>query len=95
MLTALAALPAARLVRGQDALQPPADQHPTFSSSVKVVNVFATVHDQHGKIIGDLTKDDFVLEEDARPQTVRYFSRQTDLPLTVGLLVDTSGANGG
>ncbi len=65
-------------------------QESTFSTDVKVVNVLATVRDKQGRIIKDLTKDDFVLEEDSRPQTIRYFSRQTDLPLTLGLLVDTS-----
>ena len=39
-----------------------------------------------------MTKDDFALEEDGRPQTIRYFAQQADLPLTVGLLVDTSGS---
>ncbi len=63
---------------------------PIFSTDVKVVNIFATVHDKQGKIVRDLTKDDFTLEEEGRPQTIRYFSRETDLPLTLGLLVDTS-----
>lgn len=62
----------------------------TFSVKVKVVNVLATVRDKHGKIVNDLTKDDFSLTEDGRPQSIRYFSRETDLPLTLGLLVDTS-----
>ena len=57
---------------------------------VKVVNVPATVRDKHGKIVNNLTKDDFVLEEDGRPQTLRYFSQENNLPLTLGLLVDTS-----
>jgi VWFA-related protein len=48
------------------------------------------VHDKQGKIISDLTKDDFDLAEEGRPQTIRYFARETDLPLTLGLLVDTS-----
>jgi VWFA-related protein len=65
-------------------------QVPVFSSNVKVVNVLATVRDKHGNIVDTLTKDDFVLQEDGRPQTIRYFSRETDLPLTLGLLVDTS-----
>ncbi len=64
--------------------------HPTFSTDVKVVSVFATVRNKQGKLVNDLTKDDFAVEEDGRPQTIRYFSRQTDLPLTIGLLVDTS-----
>src|SRR5579871_742710 len=63
---------------------------PTYSVNVKVVNVLATVHDKHGNIINNLTKDDFILEEDGRPQTIRYFARDTELPLSFGLLVDTS-----
>ncbi|MGE0405313.1 MAG: VWA domain-containing protein [Candidatus Korobacteraceae bacterium] len=67
-----------------------AQEVPTFSSTVNVVNVFATVRDKQGNIVDSLTKEDFLLEEDGRPQTIRYFSRETDLPLTLGLLVDTS-----
>ena len=62
----------------------------TMSVKVKVVNVLATVRDKHGKIVNSLTKDDFTLTEDGRPQSLKYFSRETDLPLTLGLLVDTS-----
>ncbi len=65
-------------------------QTPTFSSDVKVVNVLATVRDKHGAIVNNLTKDDFKLEEDDHPQTIKYFAKETDLPLTLGLLVDTS-----
>ena len=69
----------------------PADQPvTTMSVQVKVVNVLATVRDKHGKIVNGLTKDDFSLTEDGRPQTLKYFARETDLPLTLGLLVDTS-----
>jgi VWFA-related protein len=62
----------------------------TFSTDVKVVNVLATARTKQGQIAGDLTRDDFILTEDGRPQTIRYFSRETDLPLTIGLMVDTS-----
>ncbi len=62
----------------------------TVSVRVKVVNVLATVRDKHGKIANGLTKDDFTLFEDGRPQTIKYFARETDLPLTLGMLVDTS-----
>ncbi len=62
----------------------------TVSVQVKVVNVLATVRDKHGKIVNDLSKDDFTVTEDGSPQTVKYFARETDLPLTLGLLVDTS-----
>ena len=57
---------------------------------MNVVNVYATVRDKQLKIVNNMAKDDFVLTEDGRPQTIRYFSRETDLPLTLGLLVDTS-----
>jgi VWFA-related protein len=57
---------------------------------VKVVNLLATVRDKHGKTVANLTKDDFVLAEDDKPQTVAYFARESDLPLRLGLLVDTS-----
>jgi VWFA-related protein len=67
-----------------------AQETTTLSVNVKVVNVLATVRDKHGNIVNTLTKDDFVLEEDGRPQTIRYFARETDLPLSLGLLVDTS-----
>jgi VWFA-related protein len=62
----------------------------TFSTDVHVVNLFATVRDAQGHVVPNLTKDDFTLEEDGRPQTIRYFSRESGLPLTLGLLIDTS-----
>src|SRR5208282_4002350 len=62
----------------------------TVAVDVKVVTLPVTVRDKHGKIVRDLTKDDFTLQEDGRPQTVKYFSQETNLPLTLGLLVDTS-----
>src|SRR5580658_4243387 len=65
-------------------------QDATFSTDVKVVSVLATVRDKDKKIVSDLTKDDFDLAEEGRPQKIKYFSRETDLPLTLGLLVDTS-----
>lgn len=57
-----------------------------------MVNVFATVRNKSGKIINDLTQSDFVLEEEGRLQTIKYFARESNLPLTLGLLVDTSGS---
>jgi VWFA-related protein len=65
-------------------------QTATFSSDVKVVSLLATVRDRSGAIVTNLTKDDFRLEEDGRPQTIRYFSRESGLPLILCLLVDTS-----
>lgn len=61
-----------------------------ISSAVKLVTVYVVVRDKHGKIVPNLTKDDFALEEDGRPQTISHFIVQTDVPLTLGLLVDTS-----
>jgi VWFA-related protein len=67
-----------------------AQQPSTYSVEVKVVNVLATVRDKHGKLINNLSQNDFALEEDGRAQNIKYFTRETDLPLTLGLLVDTS-----
>lgn len=67
-------------------------QKPDIFVKVKVVNVLATVRDKHGNIIRNLTKDDFVLEEDGHPQTIKYYLQEDNLPLTLGLLVDTSGS---
>src|SRR5271154_889327 len=82
----------------QDQTKPPQDQakptperpKPDIKSVVKVVNVLATVRDKKGAIVRNLTKDDFVLTEEGNPQTIKYFIQENDLPLTVGLLVDTS-----
>jgi VWFA-related protein len=65
-------------------------QGPTISVNVKLVTMFATVRDKHGQLIRNLTKDDFTLEQDGHPQTISYFAPDSDLPLTLGLLVDTS-----
>jgi VWFA-related protein len=67
-----------------------AQKAPTFSTGVKVVNVFATVRDKNGQVIKDLSKDEFQLKEDDHPETIQYFSRESNLPLTLGLLIDTS-----
>jgi VWFA-related protein len=71
---------------------PPAQEqsHPKIAVQVNTVSVLATVRDKHGKIISNLTKDDFALEEDGRPQTINYFALHKDLDLRLGLLVDTS-----
>jgi VWFA-related protein len=61
-----------------------------ISVEVKVVNILASVRDKKGKTIGDLTKDDFVLTEDGKPQEIAYFAKESDLPLRLGLMVDTS-----
>ncbi|MFY9688445.1 MAG: VWA domain-containing protein, partial [Candidatus Acidiferrales bacterium] len=84
----------------QPAQQPQSQQQPelkrpplspsTISVETKLVTVYATVRDKHGKIVANLNKEDFVLDEDGQPQTISHFVRDTDVPLTLGLLVDTS-----
>jgi VWFA-related protein len=64
----------------------------TIKVDVDVVNVFCTVRDRRGALIKDLDKDDFQIREDGKPQRIRFFARETDLPLTLGLLVDVSGS---
>ncbi|HET7840271.1 MAG TPA: VWA domain-containing protein, partial [Terriglobia bacterium] len=71
---------------------PPGDATTTLRISTNVVNVLAIVKDKQGRLIPNLTKDDFALTEEGKPQEIRYFSRETDTPLTLGILVDTSGS---
>src|ERR1700751_6145703 len=61
-----------------------------ISTEVKLVTVYTSVRDKHCKIIPDWPQADFALQEDARPKTIKYFARESYLPLTLGLLVDTS-----
>lgn len=59
---------------------------------VDVVNVIFTVMDKHNRFITELGRGDFQVSEDGRPQEIGYFSRETDLPLRIGLLIDTSNS---
>ena len=65
-------------------------QESTLSVDVNVVSLLATVRNKQGHIVKDLNQDDFKLEEDGHPQVIRYFARETNLPLSLGLLIDTS-----
>jgi VWFA-related protein len=87
LLYAAALTPVSRLLAWQDS-----GPTPKFSTDVNVVNVLATVRDKEGKIVSNLTKDDFSIQEDGRPQVIQYFAQQFNSPLTLGLLVDTSGS---
>ena len=87
LIAAALLLPASR-VAGQDNTQTP--QGAKVAVEVKVVTVYATVRDKKGKIVPDLGREAFSLEEDGRPQTITYFEKESGLPLTLGLLVDTS-----
>src|SRR5271165_5171155 len=74
--------------------QPPANEEPlqTFTSEVNVVNLFYNVKDKHGMLIPNLTKDDFSVLEDGKPQTIKYFSAESNQPLTLGIMIDTSAS---
>lgn len=59
---------------------------------VNLVNLFATVRDKHKAIVTGLTKDDFQVYEDGQQQEITYFSAESNLPITLGILIDTSGS---
>jgi hypothetical protein len=59
---------------------------------VALVNVVATVTDDRGRYVDDLTADDFILQEDGKAQTIVHFTQSMDLPVSVGVVLDTSGS---
>ncbi len=65
---------------------------PSITVDVNVVSILASVRDKKGTLIPTLEKNDFTVLEDGKQQTIKYFTRETDLPLTIGLLVDVSGS---
>lgn len=69
-----------------------AQEMPSIRVDVNVVNVLCSVRDRRGALVNHLTQDDFVLLEEGKPQAIRHFAQETELPLTVGLLVDTSNS---
>jgi VWFA-related protein len=64
----------------------------TLKVNVEVVQLFFNVKDKHGALIPNLTKENFDLAEDGKPQTIKYFKAESDLPLTLGMLIDSSGS---
>ncbi len=64
----------------------------TLKINVSVVSLFFNVKDKHGALMPNLTKDDFEISEDGKQQTVKYFTPETNLPLTLGMLIDSSGS---
>ena len=64
----------------------------TLKVEVQVVNVYFNVKDKRGALIPSLKKEDFQVFEDGKPQTIKYFSAESNQPLTLGLLIDTSGS---
>src|SRR5215813_293519 len=68
------------------------DAAATFKVGVDVVQLFFNVKDKKGALIPDQTKDNFQVFEDNKPQTIKYFSSNSNLPLTLGILIDTSAS---
>jgi VWFA-related protein len=78
---------------GQDAGQSGTEKSDeTLKVNVNVVGIFFNVKDKHGALIPNQTKDDFQVFEDGTPQTIKYFSAESNLPLTLGILIDSSGS---
>lgn len=90
LASCLLALSTAVVARAQQ--EAPAQSSTTLRVQTEVVNVLAIVKDKKGRLIPNLTKNNFELTEDGVPQQIRYFSQETDTPLTLGILVDTSGS---
>ena len=67
-------------------------QEVTFHVDVRLVNIFVNVTDKNGSLVGGLTKDDFAVFEDNRPQQIALFERQSEVPLNLTLAIDTSGS---
>lgn len=103
-LATLLALPLSAVAWGQ--LAPSTDESPvsnapaappdqsvaTFKVNVNLVDVFFTARDKHGELVPHLTRNDCSVAEDKAPQTFKSFAAETDLPLTLGILLDTSGS---
>lgn len=68
------------------------DQNETFKVDVGLVNILFNVKDKRGGLVSGLNKEDFEISEDGKPQTIKYFTAESNLPLTLGILIDTSGS---
>ncbi len=69
-----------------------AQQPPVIRTQVSLVNLFVTVRDKSKRIVTDLKQDDFKISEDAQPQKIAFFSKEVTLPITLAMLLDTSGS---
>ncbi len=72
--------------------QDPQSQAPVIRTQVNLVNLFVTVRDKNKRIVTDLKKEDFKLAEDGQDQQIAFFSKEVTLPITLALLLDTSGS---
>jgi VWFA-related protein len=94
----LLALPVSESAQQQQPQPPPPNQQETqksqntLSIQVNLVDVLATVLNRRNKLVPDLTQDDFKILDENAQQTIKYFSRQSDIPLRIGLLMDTSNS---
>ncbi len=94
----LLALPITESAQQQQPQPPPPNQQEPQQSQtvikvpVNLVDVLATVLNRRNKLVPDLTEEDFKLMDDNVQQSIRYFSRQSDIPLRIGLLLDTSNS---
>ncbi|HLI64553.1 MAG TPA: VWA domain-containing protein [Terriglobales bacterium] len=84
--------PSAQSSTQEQQAQPGNQSVETFKAEVNVVNLFFNVKDKHGMLVPNLTKDDFQVFEDGKPQTIKYFSADSDQPLTLGIMIDTSAS---
>ena len=106
-LSLVVVLFAAQLMFAQSGPQPPQGQQAaagaqqsddsqkpteTLKVNVNVVQLFFNVKDKHGALIPNLTKTDFDVAEDGKPQTIKYFTAESNLPLTIGMMIDSSGS---
>ena len=71
---------------------PQDDTATTLKVNVEVVQLFFNVKDKHGALIPNMPKEEFEIFEDGKPQTIKYFKAESDLPLTLGILIDSSGS---
>jgi len=82
----------AALGQSQPATQDQSQPDQTLTVNVNVVQLFFNVKDKKGGLIPNLTKDQFEVAEDGKPQTIKYFAAESNLPLTLGILIDSSGS---
>jgi VWFA-related protein len=90
LVVGLLLLPALPVIAQQTSNPAPAPATSTIAVDARLVNLPVVVRDKKGALVQNLTKDDFVLKVDGHPQAIRYFDIDANLPLTLGLLVDTS-----
>ncbi len=80
--------PASGSEKSQDSQEPTT----TLKVNVNVVQLFFNVKEKHGGLVPNLTKNDFEINEDGKPQTIKYFTAESNLPLTLGMMIDASGS---